>query len=425
MTAETSNENKDENGGKLSWKERRFLALLGLPAFSISLAYTVVTTYLPVLLERLSGPAVTGILIGVEGIFALFVPIIVGEWSDSLRTRIGGRMPFIVAGAALAAGALIAMPFGRGMLAVVAIALAVFFIAYFVYYSPYYALFPDLVPREEHGRSQGVQGGFRSAGMLLSLVGGGVLLELWEPLPFLTGAIAIAGVTIFFFFGVRDLLGQGEDGSSTQTNWKAVWELIRDSRDIRFFIVGNSMWEAGIGALRAFVVLYFTKGLSLSLSGVSGALALVGVAAIPAALLSGKLADRFGHRPVMLIALWFFGLGLLPTLFTTNHYFLAGILPVAFAAVVLITLPYSVLMGFLPEEQQHGAGAALFSFSRGGGIVLGAMLAGIAAELLRGVNFLTFGQTQGYAAIFLVASAFLLASSPLLFKMDIEGRGEG
>jgi predicted MFS family arabinose efflux permease len=334
-------------------------------------------------------------------------------------------MPFIVAGAALAAAALVAMPFGRGMLAVVAIALAVFFIAYFVYYSPYYALFPDLVPREEHGRSQGVQGGFRSAGMLLSLVGGGVLLELWEPLPFLAGAIAI------FFAMRRRLEGEenrgGEDSGATsaETNWKADWELVRDNRNIRVWVIANAMWEAGIGALRAFVVLYFTEGLGLSLYGAAGALALVGVAAMVAAPLSGKLADRYGHRPVLLWSTLFFGLGLLPPLFTTNHYFLAGIVPVAFAAVVLITLPYSVLMGFLPEEQQHGAGAALFSFSRGGGIVLGAMLAGIAAELLRGVNFLTFGQTQGYAAIFLVASAFLLASSPLLFKMDIEGRGEG
>ena len=63
------------------------------------------------------------------------------------------------------------------------------------------------------------------------------------------------------------------------------------------------MWEAGLGALRAFVVLYFTRGLGLSLREVSGALALVGVAALVAAPLAGKLADRFGHRPVMLAAL--------------------------------------------------------------------------------------------------------------------------
>lgn len=420
------------SNGKLSWEERRFLALLGLPAFGISLAYTAATTYLPVILHQLSGPAVTGIIIGAEGIFALFIPILVGQYSDSMKTRIGGRMPFILAGTALAVPALVAMAFGHSSLAIVVIALSVFFLAYFTYYPPYYALFPDLVPGEERGRSQGSQGAFRSAGMLVMLVGGGLLLELWQPLPFLAGAAAIAGVTAFFFYEVRDRLGQQGDGeqdadgagSGGKTQWKAVWELLRDDRDIRLFVIANGLWEAGIGALRAFVVLYFTKGLGLSLVQTAGALALVGVAAIVAAPLSGKLADRFGHRPVMLVALWGFGFGLLPTLFTTNLYFLAGILPVAFAAVLLITLPYSVLMGFLPEEEHHGAGASLFSASRGVGIVLGAMLAGVAADLFKGVDILAFGQTQGFAAIFLVASVFLLASTPLLFKMNIDSRRE-
>lgn len=124
----------------------------------------------------------------------------------------------------------------------------------------------------------------------------------------------------------------------------------------------------------------------------------------------------------MLVALWGFGLGLLPTLFTTNLYFLSTILPVAFAAVLLIKLPYSVLMGFLPEEEYHGIGASLFSASRGVGIVFGAIIAGITVEVLRGVDFLACDQTQGYAGIFAVASTFLLASTPLLFKMNIDSR---
>jgi predicted MFS family arabinose efflux permease len=81
-------------------------------------------------------------------------------------------------------------------------------------------------------------------------------------------------------------------------------------------------------------------------------------------------------------------------------------------------------MGFLPEEEHHGTRASLFSASRGIGIGFGAMLAGVAIESLRGVGFLAFGQTQGYAAMFAVASAFLLASTPLLFEMNIDGRCE-
>ncbi|MGI9004579.1 MAG: MFS transporter [Pseudonocardia sp.] len=150
-----------EQSRALSWGQRRFLLVLGLPAFGVALAYTVVSTYLPVLLDRLSGPTVTGILLGVEGLIGLVLPILVGGWSDRLRTRIGGRLPFILAGAVFTIPALVLMPLFAGSLAGVAVTLALFLIGYFVYFAPYYALYPDLVPDEIRGRSQGFQGGLR------------------------------------------------------------------------------------------------------------------------------------------------------------------------------------------------------------------------------------------------------------------------
>lgn len=40
---------------------RRLMVVLALPAFGIALAYTVATTYVPVLVSRVSGPLVTGV----------------------------------------------------------------------------------------------------------------------------------------------------------------------------------------------------------------------------------------------------------------------------------------------------------------------------------------------------------------------------
>lgn len=112
---------------KLSWSQRRFLAVLGLPAFGIALSYTLVTTYLPVIIHQLSGPMLTGVLIGGEGIFALFLAVIVGSWSDSLRRRLGGRMPFVLVGTVLAIVSLVFMHVSSGSLVGISIALAIFF----------------------------------------------------------------------------------------------------------------------------------------------------------------------------------------------------------------------------------------------------------------------------------------------------------
>lgn len=398
---------------------RGALAVLGLPAFGIALSYTLVTTYLPVLIERLSGPAITGIMVAGEGVLSLFLPILIGAWSDSTRTRIGARMPFVLVGAVLAITGLVLIPIGDGSLLGIGAGLTVFFVGYFVYYSPYYALFPDLVPDSQRGRSQGAQGTFRSIGMLASLSTGGLLLHWWRPLPFLVGAIAVAGVTVALYLAIR---GRIRDTSSTgprkRRGWSQEWELLRSNRDIRLWSVANSLWETAVGALRVFVVLYFTQGLGLSLLQVSGALALVGIAAVAAAPVSGKLADRYGHRPVMVSALWIFALGLLPPLLTTNIYFATAIVPITFAAVVFITLPYSVLMGLLPEHQQHGVGAGLFGLSRGVGVLLGPLLAGLAVQLLQPVDFLVFAETDGYSAVFGVTCIALLCSIPVLTSMN-------
>src|SRR3954447_25647846 len=77
--------------------EWRTLAILGLPTFALALAITTVTTYLPVVASSFAASTVViGVLIGGEGLLALGLPIVVGAWSDRLRTRIGGRLPLVL-----------------------------------------------------------------------------------------------------------------------------------------------------------------------------------------------------------------------------------------------------------------------------------------------------------------------------------------
>lgn len=403
--------------GKLDSGQRRLLFVLAVPAFGIALAYTLVTTYTPVLLSQLSGPAATGMLIAMEGALALVVPLLVGGLSERIHTRLGGRMPLILAGAVLGVVGLALLPVLAGSLVGVGLALAVFFIAYFVYYTPYYALFPDLVPEHAHSRSQGFQGTLRSGGLLLGIAGGGFLLDLWQPLPFVVGAVGIVAVTGVLLRGVRGRLGSGCGGSAGDTGFVAVWKLVRDNPAVRQWTISNACWEAAIGTLRTFVVLYLTRGLGLTLSGSSAALGLVGVAALVAAPAAGKLGDKFGPRRVMAVSLGVFVIGLVPPLISTNKYFIAAVLPIAFAAVVLMTLPYALLMDLLTADSSHTASAGLFGFSRGVGIIVGPLAAGLAVQTTASLPVLTFRDTHGYSAIFAVTMVLLIASVPTLHRI--------
>src|SRR5919108_605250 len=82
----------------LKGKERRAVALLGVPTLVLALVVTLVTTYLPVVAQQFAGSTIViGLIVGVEGLVALWLPLLVGSWSDRLRTRVDGRLPFLIA----------------------------------------------------------------------------------------------------------------------------------------------------------------------------------------------------------------------------------------------------------------------------------------------------------------------------------------
>jgi len=137
-------------------------------------------------------------------------------------------------------------------------------------------------------------------------------------------------------------------------------------------------------------------------------------------VVGGKLADRFGHLRLIRVALWVYGLGLLVPLFWHEPWALAIVPPVAFAAGIVMTLPFSLMMGMMPPES-HGAAAGLYGFSRGVGVLLGPVIAGVAIELLRPL----LESTEGYAAMFAVASAGIMLSIPVLGVVARESGEQG
>ena len=61
--------------------ERRAVVLLGITTLALALAVTVVTTYLPVVASGFVGSTlVIGLIIGIEGLYAMWLPLVVGSW---------------------------------------------------------------------------------------------------------------------------------------------------------------------------------------------------------------------------------------------------------------------------------------------------------------------------------------------------------
>jgi MFS family permease len=393
----------------LRGEEKRTVALLGVPTFALALVVTMVTTYLPVVAQDfVRSTVVVGMIVGIEGLVALWLPLVVGSWSDRLRTPLGGRLPFLIVATPVVVAGLVGMSLVSSVAALAAAAL-VFFIGYFLAYEPYRALYPDAVGEEVAGRAQGTQAVWRGAGTGVALVSGGLLLGLGRGAPFLVGAgLFVVSLAVFAVAlatrGVPDQADNRDAGLREAA--RGVRDLVRREPALQAFLFANGLWELSLAALKTFVVLYVTRGMGYSHSAAALIIGGVAVFVLLAALASGRLADRYGSLTVLRVALPVQGIAfLVPFLFSSPVAVAVSIPFVAAGGGVVMALPYAVLMPLMPEGE-HGALTGYYSFSRGLGTWLGPLLGGVAISALAGV----FAGTHGYQAVWGVCAAAILLS---------------
>lgn len=401
----------------LQHEEKVDLALLALPTFALALAITVVSTQLGEVTRHYTHQTtVIGAIVGGEGVMALWVPLIFGSWSDTLRTRIGGRLPFVLAGGLPAAAVLAAIGFVHG-LGLVALASALFFVFYFVAYEPYRAMYPDMLSAEVGGRAQSAQAVARGIGTAFALLGGGLLLSVARPLPFAVAAVVlISALSGFVVLVVRRGVPPQDQrqGEGVAQTVRRLSRLVTRHPALRAYFFANALWETTLSALKAFILLYLTVGLGYGLSTASLLIGGTALVILLGAAGSGKLGDRFGRIRVVAIALVGYGAGFLVLVFTTSRPVMGAAIPfVALGGGTVMTMAYAVLMPLMPEDE-HGALTGFYSLSRGVGIVLGPIVAGGLIWITRHGAFKT---TNGFQAMWIVCAAATFGSLIFLRAM--------
>jgi MFS family permease len=406
--------------------QNRLVWALGLGAFGLAWSITTVAAYLPPLLEEFTDSStLIGAVLASEGAFAILLPLLVGPMSDATQTSLGRRRPYMLLALAPMAVALAMVAF-MSTLEATALALFAFFFAYYLYEVPYRGLYPDCLPSGIFGRAQGVQHVFRGAALGGALVGGGFLLSVWEPFPFVLAAgvtLTACGAVIVL---VKEPANPKREYDRLRTYLAAPWRVVRRERNVRRFLIANTAWEATFAGMRTFVVLYVINGLDQPLYVSSIVLAVVAGGYVTAAALSGLFSDRFGLGNVILGASWVYGLGLLSAGFAQqwHWWFYAWIAPVAAAGGVVMTLAWGLLYEIMPPGDR-GTVTGLATTTKGIGLVVGPLAAGAAIDIFRPY----LSATDGYAALWPTVAIPVLAVIPLVALLaDVErskGMGTG
>ena len=252
------------------------------------------------------------------------LPLVIGPWSDTFKTPMGRRRPFMLAALGPIGFCLAIVAFMPNIWTMTLIVLA-FFFAYYVYEPPYRGLYPDVLHESAYGRSQGVQHVLRGIALGIALVAGGFLFKAWDPAPFLLAALATTAACGAVVLLVQEPEGEGSRVfRGVRSYVRTSWAVFHEVPEVRRFLFANAAWEGTFAAMRTFVVLYITKGLGEPLSTSSAVLATVAVGYVIAALGSWHLGNRFGLARVILAASFVYGGGLLAAGLATewhNWYF--------------------------------------------------------------------------------------------------------
>jgi membrane-associated phospholipid phosphatase/MFS family permease len=387
----------------------RGLIAFSLAAVGAGAGRAMTTTYLPVLLERIDdAPTLIGGVMTLNAIAGFAVPIAVGIWSD----RRGRRTPFMVGGALLTGGGLIAVGLGNGSsYLALAMAAGLVYVGLNALTTVHRAIVAEDVEDRRRPAVTSAQETAGLVGAVLAVAIGGALIE---PAPAAAFALAAAvlAVTAVPTVLVTRRLRLGERGAPAlpeRTRMRPREVLSRPGA--REVLVAQTMWVFAYAALPAFFVLYAEHSLGLGV-GAAGALPLAfGALTALAMVLAGRARPERVHT-LLATGTALLGVGLLAAAPATSVLAAAPAFAVAATGAGLVTaLGFPYFARFVPDGEA-GRYSGVFFAGRAVAAAGALPIAGLAVELSDSYRAMLWLGALALAALVPLASARRHTAAP-------------
>jgi MFS family permease len=365
-----------------------------------------------------------GLLTFVGLIIAMSVQPVSGWLSDRWQSRWGRRRPLMSLGTALdfIFLAFLAWAGGLPMLAIGYIGLQ---FTSNIAHGPAQGLLPDQVPAEQMGAASGIRNLMDMAGLIVSSLLMGRLLDpiTADPLkPLLVVAAVLLVGALITILGVREVSSRVDSPEKQQPNSASVrGALLRDMRSALgygtypWLLASRFMFLLGIYDIQVFAQYYIRDVIAtdnpVKLTG--DLLAAITLALVVCALAAGWLGDRLGHRKVQYAGSTIGMLGSLLLLLARTPQTLmifGGILGVG---IGLFLTSNWALVNRLAPVAEAGVFLGLTNLATAGSGAVGRLL-GPVIDLLNNADP---GVYAGYSALFIFGAVCTGASALLLAKV--------
>ncbi len=329
-------------------------------AVALGAARAITTTYVPVLLERIADrPGLIGAVMLVNAAAGFAVPLATGLWSD----RRGTRGPFIIGGAVVAAGGLVAVALGTtSSYVVLGLAAATVYVGLNAASTAHRALVAERFAADRRAAATSAQEGAMLAGALAGTVVGGALIDGSATALFVLWALALPLLALPTLAWQRSAAPlQAAAADSTHGSPLRLFAEVLRRDGARQVLIAQVLWVGSYAALAPFMVLYAEDVLGLSTAAAGAMLAGFGLLT-GAGMLAGARIAAARMRETLLTGVALLGGGLLAGVAASN--LAQGAVPFAAAAVgagLVSAVGFPYFTRFVPDGQAGRYAGAFFS----------------------------------------------------------------
>jgi MFS family permease len=377
--------------------------ILGFGFFAISLVWPLYNFYVPLFLSDYIGSQFwINAVMTIDNIMAVTLIPLFGNLSDRTKTRFGRRMPFLIFGIPISAFLFTLLPNYSSFLSLMII-LITLNLAMAVFRAPTIALMPDITPKDQRSKANGIINFMGGLASVLVLSVGAILFDINKILPFISTAILM----IFSLFLLVKFIKEPETVENEEKHEKVklfhtIKEIFQEkdttARNILFAIF---FWFVGYNGIEATFSRYSVEFLKIKASTGSLILSTFAASFLIFAIPSGFIATKIGKKRTIKIGI----IGLIITF---------GLLAFVRNDTVFLSLNFSTIMiilmalgGFFwacininsypmvvekAEEKKVGTFTGIYYFFSMLAAILGPLFFGLFVDLI------------GFETMFVVAS---------------------
>ena len=410
--------------------------LVGLAFMSIIAFWQLYDNVIPLLLTRTFhlSEDITGVIMAADNVLALFLLPLFGRISDKTSTKIGRRMPYILAGTVITAILLNLLPiidngFYEGKASVFyglvpfVIVLGLMLFTMSVYRSPAVALMPDVTPKPLRSAANAIINLMGAAGGIIYLAFTAVMYpkSKTEGLEHVDYRLLFIFMSVFMVvcIGIMALTVNEPKLSAENDRIEKEhpeWDLTEEDkatgtsrlpapvmRSMIFLLISIALWYIGYNAVTTWFTTYISVIMGEGLGGASTCFLIANVGAIISYIPIGSMAAKVGRKKMI-----YFGTLLLTASFavcyiltttadsvTVPMYITFALVGVAWASISVNSLPMAVEMC---KDSDAGKYTGLYYTASMAGQVVTPIFAGF---LLKNVS---------YKILFIYATVFSFMS---------------